>query len=180
MAERRTLITSDMIKLVKSSIANATITKENFDEVRSFSIGRCTMVRNTDGTLNAYLDTTFDADYKKIWKADVGYVLTKELRKKEPMLYVMSDGRFKALIKLISDDEYDRFKENGFDHFKMGDYWYTIIRIVKKDGGFQFKDSTNDYVIEDENPYDQYEMFDNDKEQLAEKYEDELKETELF
>lgn len=142
---RKTLITNEMINLVKDSIEHDEIKKFDLDGVRSFYIGRCRIIRNPNGELYLNLDEGYDREYGMLWNNDVGNILKNELKKKDPELYEMIDSRFKVLLKKISDDELESFKENKFAHVKIGDSYYTIIRIIKSDGWYCYKDSRNDY-----------------------------------
>jgi len=145
---KKSLITSDMINLVKSVVSTADIEKVVFDECRAFTIGKVTMSRGNTRGVTVYTDDSFDNDYRDVWKNDVGEILRKELHKEFPELYILKDSKFKALLKKISEDELDLFKENGFDHIKIGDNNYTLIRIVKPNLLFSHKDDYNDYHIE--------------------------------
>ena len=172
---KKSLITNEMINLVKSSIAEIEIEKVSFDEYRAFSVGRVTLTKEPGEKVYMYLDETFDNEYKSLWKADVGEVLRKEMRKESPELYILKDSKFKALVKKIGDDEMDSFKENWFVHFKIGDNSYTIIRIIKPFHVFSYKDRSNDYAIEEK--FESYIIEDDEDKKIKE---EDLKSTELF
>lgn len=172
---KKSLITNDMINLVKSSLKEIEIEKVSFDEYRAFSVGKVTLTREPGKKVYMYLDEAFDVDYKVLWMNDVGEILRKEMRKDDPELYVLKDSKFKALVKKISDDEIDSFKENGFVHLKFGDNMYTIIRIIKPYSVFSYRDRTNDYYIEPK--FESYIIETDEDDKIKE---EELKSTELF
>lgn len=142
---RKTLITNEMIKLVKDSIGNDEIKKIEFDGPKSFYIGRCRITRTIDGSIYLNLEEGYDREYGMLWKNDVGNILKNELKKKDPEIYELIDSRFRALLKRISDEELEVFTQNKFAHVKIGDVYYTVIRIIKPDGWYTNKDYKNDY-----------------------------------
>ena len=137
-----------MIKLVNSYAAKSTIQKIKFNQYRSFYIGRVSVSRDAEGQVVHYLGDGCDTRYFMIWKDDVGFILTREMKKKDPELYIMSNNRFKAMLKRIDDSELASFTENGYNHVKIGDMNYTIIRIVKPGSRFSERDTINDYFEE--------------------------------
>lgn len=142
---RKTLITNEMIKLVKDSINTDELRKIEFNGPKSFYIGRCRITRNPGGQIYLNLEDGYDKEYGILWRADVGNILKNELKKQDPELYELMDSRFHALLKRISEDELEAFKENKFAHVKIGDTYYTVIRIIKPDGWYSNKDYKNDY-----------------------------------
>lgn len=158
---RTSLITNDMIKLVKSSLPYGKIEKYNFDRFVSVYIGRAAVNRPADGKLYLSLEETFDSRYSRVWRNDVGEVLRKELSRSEPEIYEFVSKNFKALLKKVRDDEKESLAQRGLVHLIVGDSFYTIIRIIKPDGWYSMKDTKNDY----------YSNF--DIEELVEDFDDE-------
>lgn len=158
---RTSLITNDMIKLVKSSLPYGKIEKYNFDRFVSVYIGRAAVNRSADGKLYLSLEETFDSRYSRVWRNDVGEVLRKELSRSEPEIYEFVSKNFKALLKKVRDDEKESLAQRGLVHLIVGDSFYTIIRIIKPDGWYSMKDTKNDY----------YSNF--DIEELVEDFDDE-------
>ena len=142
---RTTLITNDMIKLVKSSLPYGKIEKYNLDRFVSVYIGRAAINRPADGKLYLSLEETFDSRYSRVWRNDVGEVLRKELSRSEPEIYEFVSKNFKALLKKVRDDEKESLAQRGLVHLIVGDSFYTIIRIIKPDGRYSMKDTKNDY-----------------------------------
>ena len=142
---RTTLITNDMIKLVKSSLPYGKIEKYNLDRFVSVYIGRAAINRPADGKLYLSLEETFDSRYSRVWRNDVGEVLRKELSRSEPEIYEFVSKNFKALLKKVRDDEKESLAQRGLVHLIVGDSFYTIIRIIKPDGWYSMKDTKNDY-----------------------------------
>ena len=142
---RTTLITNDMIKLVKSSLPYGKIEKYDFNRFVSVYIGRAAINHQADGKLYLSLEETFDSRYARIWRNDVGEVLRKELSKNEPEIYEFVSKNFKALLKKVRDDEKESLAQMGLVHLIAGDSFYTIIRIIKPEGSYSVKDTKNDY-----------------------------------
>ena len=142
---RTTLITNDMIKLVKSSLPYGKIEKYNFDRFVSVYIGRAAINRPTDGKLYLSLEETFDSRYARVWRNDVGEVLRKEMSRSEPEIYEFVSKNFKALLKKVRDEEKESLAQRGLIHLIVGDSFYTIIRIIKPEGWYSMKDTKNDY-----------------------------------
>lgn len=142
---RTTLITNDMIKLVKSSLPYGKIEKYNFDRFVSVYIGRAAVNRPADGKLYLSLEETFDSRYARVWRNDVGEVLRKEMSRSEPEIYEFVSKNFKALLKKVRDEEKESLAQRGLIHLIVGDSFYTIIRIIKPEGWYSTKDTKNDY-----------------------------------
>lgn len=152
----KTLITNEMVNLVKDSLPNDTIVKIDFTKWTTFYIGRCKMTRDPEANVYLKLEEGFDKEYAELWKNDVGNVLQKELNKKDPEVYEVIDKRFRALIKKISEEEAESFAEAGLIHLQIGDALYTIIRIIKPSDLYSNKDYKNDYYEEDVECYSIY------------------------
>ena len=67
--------------------------------------------------------------YMSDWRKDVGNILAHDFRKNSAQgkYFEFKTNMTKTLLRRISDDELKEFKEQGFDHLKLGDYFYTII-----------------------------------------------------
>ena len=144
------LITNEMVNLVKNSIASAKLLKLDLSKPRSFYVGRCKVFRDEDGNVSWFLCEGFDKEYGNVWKSDVGGVLAKELKKKNPDVYELVDKKFKALLVRISPVDAESIAKNGLLHISDGLSLYTIIRIIKPDGSFGLRDFKNDYDIDNE------------------------------
>lgn len=144
MSKRR-LITTEMIKLVRDSVKNGEIVRMGFDDTKSFYIGRAKITRQPGARIFLYFEEGFDSDYGNVWRNDVGGVLQKELKKQDPEIYELIDVNFRALMKKISEDELESFRDNNLIHLKIDDDYYVIIRIIKPNGFYSVKDMHNDY-----------------------------------
>ena len=141
------LITSDIIKLVKSAIKDKPeVKKYILDKYTRLAIGDyvITMFKGEKPVIN--MGDNQSTDYYKIWREDIGGVLLKELRKEEPELYEIKTNSFKVLLKRIAEEEYLEFVNKKLDHIMIGNFGYTIIKAVnpKKTYG----DKVDDYDIE--------------------------------
>ncbi len=141
------LITADIIKLVKSALKdNKDVTKYNFGQFDKFMIGNyiVTIRKGEKPIIN--LGDNQSSEYFKIWREDVGGVLTKELKKEDPELYELKTSTFKVLLKKINEGEYLEFCNKKMDHIMIGNDGYTIIKAVPIKKGYG--DKTDDYSLE--------------------------------
>lgn len=143
------LITSDIIKLVKSALKEKPeVKKYNLDRFNRFAIGNyvVTMIKGEKPVIN--IGDNQSTEYYKVWREDIGGVLLKELSKEDPELYEIKTSSFKVLLKRIAEGEYLDFVNKKMDHIMIGNFGYTIIKAVnpKKTYG----DKVDDYDIEPE------------------------------
>lgn len=131
----KSLITKDMIKLVQSSV-EPQITKWDFSNRSAFRIGRVLVTKTGNNRPILYLDQEYDQEYSKMWNDDVGRLFVKELKKQDPQIYEVRDSKFKAIVRLADKDELESLKERGFLHVKLGDDYYTIIRVLRPDDSY--------------------------------------------
>jgi len=147
------LISADMVKMVKHAVKGKSfnLVKYDTDKYMIFCIGKVKVTKGENEKKPILdLEEGFTKDYGKLWYNDVGKVLARELHKDDPLLYVFSTNQFKALLKRIDEekDDVDWLAERGLVHVKIGDFDYTILRIVSRDGDFSRKDKNNDYYID--------------------------------
>lgn len=176
MVDKLSLVTEDLKNLVKASIPSANIRKYEFGFINRFNVGRI-IIRYQKGSDPALeLPESVNKNYMKLWKNDVGSVFVKELKKESPEIYELVAGSFKALIKKISDDELESFRQNGFDHLVLADSVYTILKAVgsrksyseisddyELDEDYQNGENLSQIIENDstynEQPNDSYELF---------------------
>lgn len=149
------LVSTEMVKMVKHAIngKNFNLVKYDTDRYMTFYVGKAKITKGENEKRPILdLEEGFTKDYGKLWYNDVGKVLSRELHKDDPLLYVFSTNQFKALMKRIDEekDDIEWLAERGLIHVTVGDFDYVIIRIVSKDGDFSKKDKHNDYYIEKE------------------------------
>lgn len=153
IAKKSKLITDDIKKLVQSACNTQNITKYELDHFNSFRLGRVNVTCIKGQKPVMHIDENYDGTYQNIWMHDVGRVLLRELRKENPDLYEVKTSTFKALLKLVTENDIDWIKEDGLIHISIGDNQYVIIKAVSRKKSYS--DSTDDYEFvydeEDEN-----------------------------
>lgn len=99
-----------------------------FNNVEYFAIGFVTVVKHGTGCM-LNLKPEVNKAYMSDWRKDVGNILARDFRKNSAQgkYFEFKTNMTKTLLRRISDDELKEFKEQGFDHLKLGDYFYTII-----------------------------------------------------
>jgi hypothetical protein len=145
--KKNKLITDDIKKLVSSACKdNVKLEKYKLEHYNRFRIGSVSILKMGDEKPILYLGETFTTEYQKLWNNDVGKVLIKELRKKDPDLYEIKTNTFRALLKKIGDDELSDHEEKKLVHLTIGDSKYTIIKAVSNKK--VYAEFTDDYDFE--------------------------------
>lgn len=142
---KSSLISNDMIEMVQSEMFEGTLKKINFSNYISIYVGKVRMSKKGKNSPSLFIGDGISGSYLDMWKQDVGKILFQELKKDEPLVYVLKTKRFSAILKLITDEEYESFKERELDHILFGDNRYTLIRVYGKDDSFSDPDNKNVY-----------------------------------
>ena len=144
---KRKLISNDIKKLVQSALnSGVEPVKFELEQFTRFAIGDVYITKLKGEKPIMYITEHFSNEYAKLWNNDVGKILIKELRGDNNNLYEIVTDTFKALVKLITNDEIDEFKSKGMNHVKVGDKEYTIIKVVTSKR--HYCDKTDDYDVE--------------------------------
>ena len=144
---KRKLISNDIKNLVQSALnSGVEPVKFELEQFTRIAIGGVYITKLKGEKPIMYITEHFSNEYAKLWNNDVGKILMKELRDDENNLYEIKTDTFSALIKLITKDELDEFKSKEFNHVKIGDNEYTIIKVVTKKK--YYSDKTDDYDVE--------------------------------
>ena len=144
---KRTLISNDIKKLVQSALnSGVEPVKFKLEQFTRIAVGDVYITKLKGEKPIMHITEHFSNEYAKLWNNDVGKILMKELRGDENNLYEIKTDMFSALIKLITKDELDEFKSKEFNHVKIGDNEYTIIKVVTKKK--LYSDKTDDYDVE--------------------------------
>ena len=144
---KRTLISNDIKKLVQSALnSGVEPVKFKLEQFTRIAVGDVYITKLKGEKPIMHITEHFNNEYAKLWNNDVGKILMKELRGDENNLYEIKTDMFSALIKLITKDELDEFKSKEFNHVKIGDNEYTIIKVVTKKK--LYSDKTDDYDVE--------------------------------
>ena len=144
---KRKLISNDIKKLVQSAL-NSGIEPVKFEleQFTRIAVGDVYITKLKGEKPIVHITEHFSNEYAKLWNNDVGKILIKELRSEDNNLYEIITDTFKALVKLITKDELDEFKSKEFNHVKIGNNEYTIIKVVTKKK--LYSDKTDDYDVE--------------------------------
>lgn len=159
---KSTIISDELKNMVKASIqSNPVIECVDMNVHRRFCVGNVMIVILPDNSIMSYLPDNFTKEQSAMWRADVGGVLLKELRKTEKLLFEHISDKFKVLIKRVREDERDDLEAKKLIHFTLGDYDYVIIKAAKLTDTFYinnvhtevYSTSTEDSDTEEESLY---------------------------
>ena len=147
---KTTIITDDIREMVNCSIKNNPVIEPlDLEQHKRFCVGNVTMAVTSDGHIISYLPDDFTQDQSKLWRADVGGVLVKELRRREPLLFEHKSDNFKVLLKKIREEENDDFNNRKLSHVVIGESVYCIIKVVDiTDSLYINNTKTEKYVTE--------------------------------
>lgn len=147
---KTTIITDDIREMVNCSIKNNPVIEPlNLDQHKRFCVGNVTMAVTSDGHIVSYLPDDFTQEQSKLWRADVGGVLVKELRQSEPLLFEHKSEKFKVLLKKIRENELDDFKQRKLVHITIAESEYTIIKVADITDVLYVKNTKSEkYVVE--------------------------------
>lgn len=100
----------------------------------AIGIGAILVVRTGDEHYLDLKDQDVTKAYMKDWNQDIGKILCKDYRKKNySSLYLMTTPKHKVLLRRIAEDELNNFTDNGLRDVLIGDYFYTIVKILTND-----------------------------------------------
>lgn len=148
MKQMKSIITSEIINLVKNDITefpNININPFKFLPAQAITIGVIRVVKHPSGCY-LYLPDDVGDTYMTEWKQDVGELLYKDFKKEKyskyyELLTQTPDVKYKVLLRLADDSEFDDLKERGFIHLTIGDNSYTIIKCVPSDDSYISRES---------------------------------------
>lgn len=147
---KTTIITDDIREMVNCSIKNNPVIEPlDLEQHKRFCVGNVTMAITSDGHIVSYLPDDFTQEQSKLWRADVGGVLVKELRQSEPLLFEHKSEKFKVLLKKIRENELDDFKQRKLVHITVAESDYTIIKVADITDVLYVKNTKSEkYVVE--------------------------------
>ena len=172
------IITKELISLVQTAYNNALNESDGVEPLCipaeiptgiSIGIGR---VRICNGGPNSYLVLADDIgkSYMQDWKKDVGNVFIKDCKKNNLSVYYKFknfDNGAEALLRRISDEEYDDFKEKGFVHLKLGDFYYMILKVVPRNGSYiDLETGDEDYFAHVDEPVEEEEEYKEEEQEI--------------
>ncbi len=147
---KTTIITDDIREMVNCSIKNNPVIEPlDLEQNKRFCVGNVSMAVTSDGRIVSYLPDDFTQEQSKLWRADVGGVLVKELRQKEPLLFEHKSENFKVLLKKIRESEHGDFKHRKLIHVTVGESEYSIIKVVDVTDTLYINNTKSEkYIIE--------------------------------
>jgi hypothetical protein len=148
---KNTIITDELKDMVINSITkNPTVESLDMTYHRRFNIGGVVVIIRNDGTLMSYLPDDFTSKHAVLWKADVGGVLMRELKKKDVLLYEHVSENFRVLLKKIREEELEDFKNRKLHHLTIGESDFCIIKAIKATDSMYVNNVKNERYIVDE------------------------------
>lgn len=156
------LVSKETIADVSSMIKSADAVFDACEITGNFAVRLGNVViRKACGTSVVELDSTVNKEMFAQWKRDVGRFLSRDLSHGVySNLYELKAEGKKALLRKIPSAELPDMRAEGFDHVYIGDYHYTIIKVVPING--KYTDADENYSSEDYLQYSYISEFSND------------------
>ena len=169
----KSIITSEILDVIKNNIKLTNdIHIEPYEfmsntEDQSVVVGLVAIHIHPTGTY-LYLQPEADKRYMIDWQSDIGQLVATDFKHKNFTKYFefrtqLVDPEYKALLRIISEDEYEEFKDKGFAHLKIGDFYYTVIKLVSIDRDYNCKDNVQYVPTEQEQRAEENEEDEYDK-----------------
>mgnify|MGYP004443460001 FL=1 len=143
----------------------------NVKKACRFCVDLITINRGADGHVWLYLSDDADKGYLDIWYKDSGAVLLKAIKKCPENVVEIIYGHMKALcVRLYFPEDYiEEIRKEGLVHLKVGDFEYTIVRVIPDTESFAVPAyySVYDYTkSEDEEEVDDYKYTEEENEDM--------------
>ena len=164
------MVSKEMIADVNSMIKSADAVFDACEISGNFAVRLGNVViRKACGTSVIELDSVVNKEMFAQWKRDVGRFLSRDLSHGVySNLYELKAEGKKALLRKIPSAELPDMRAEGFDHVYIGDYHYTIMKIVPINGNYI--DTDENYSSEEYLQYSYISEFDsNDSDTEEEK-----------
>lgn len=138
----KNLISKDTIKEVTDMYHSPNVVFSEFKLPIGFSIrfGNV-LVRKCGDKGLLEMDDNVNKEMFANWKKDVGRLVSHDFNKGIFSGYyeIKANGK-KALLRKIEYKDLVDLKERGFNHLYIGDYWYTILRMIPQSGNYNDPD----------------------------------------
>ena len=109
------------------------------------------VIRKVGNSSIIELDPSVRKETFDLWKKDVGKYLSKDLyHGVYSNLFELITSNKKALLRKIPQNELPDIRLEGFDHVYIGDYHYTIIRVISSESNYSDFDRNNENTDEDD------------------------------
>lgn len=164
------LVNKELIAEVNAMLKNQDARIESYSTECNFAIrlGNVVIRKVSAGSI-IELDPNVTKELFALWKRDVGKFISRDLRKKKyDTLFELRSGGKRVLLRKITQDELPFMRDEGFAHVYIGDYHYTIIRMIPDTGSYLDADENTEV---DDSMYSQYSNimeFDNSQPVTAE------------
>lgn len=139
----KNLITKDTINEVNSMIQSPDAQFNEFKILPGFCIrfGNIIVRKYGDSGL-LDLDECVNKELFAQWKKDVGQLISKDFKKGLfTGYYEIKANDKRALLRRIEYNDLLDMKDRGFNHVSIGDYWYTIMRLIPVNGNYNDADA---------------------------------------
>ncbi len=140
------LISKETIAEVNNMIKSPDATFDACDIYGDFKVRLGNVVVHKAGSSSVIeLDTGVNKEMFAQWKRDVGRFLSRDLSHGiyNNLFELKADGK-RALLRKIQQKELPDMRAEGFDHVYIGDYHYTIIRVIPNTGRYSDPDENTD------------------------------------
>ena len=139
----KNLITKDIVSEVNAMNNSDDACFSEFEIPEHFKIRLGNVVvRRMGDTSSLEIDDCVNKDLFAHWRKDVGHLLSYDLkhRKYDGYYELRANGK-KALLRKIEYKDLVDLKEHGYNHVYIGDFWYTILRVVPVSGNYADADA---------------------------------------
>jgi hypothetical protein len=140
----KALIKKDVIGLVMSEIDKTELKKLDLTKFFAVRVGNVLVQKPLNAKPFISIPEGLNKDYMSLWNNDVGKVLLNELKKDAPELYELRAVNFTTLMKKVAHEEEESFMDKGLLHIKIGDFYFTIIKVISANSHYHQKTSDFD------------------------------------
>lgn len=154
------LVTKETIAEVNEMLKHPNVSFDSCEIGADFKVRLGNVViRKTGPTSVIELDPLVRKETFAQWKRDVGRYLSRDLSHGVYVnLYELKTPEKKALLRKVPENELPDMRAEGFDHVYIGDYHYTIIKVVPLSA--RYDESDDNTESEDFTQYSYISEFD--------------------
>lgn len=149
------LVNKELIAEVNAMLKSQDARLDSYSTECNFAIrlGNVVIRKVSTGSI-VELDPNVTKELFALWKKDVGKFVSRDLQKKRyNTLFELHSGGKRVLLRKITQDELPFMRDEGFAHVYIGDYHYTIIRMIPESGSYLDADENAEV---DDTTYSQY------------------------
>lgn len=155
------LITKEVVAEVNEMLKQSEIIFKPCDIFPGFCVRLGNVViRKVGNSSIIELDPSVKKEAFDLWKKDVGKYLSKDLYHGiYTNLFELCTPDKKVLLRKVSQEELPEVRSEGYNHVYIGDYYYTILKIISADGSYLDIDKTVENI--DNEDFSQYSYISN-------------------